>query len=241
MTRKDNVSRPAIPNPPGSMSPQRRLHVPLFALSVTAAVVAEKLWTTSQALKTGRLMERFGLRWTDLGQPRQWFRLFASSYVQPEADVTLVVLVVALLIAEVPLGTRRVATCFVLSDLLSTLIVLVALRFGVAVGFPWSATLHLRDGGMSSGSMGVAVVFLWQNRRSILSQTVGVAFAAWLIASALIDRELPSTQHFVSAAITFAFLIFRPTPTHDQYETPDAQQQQTVPAPAYDRRSRKFG
>lgn len=192
---------------------QTTLQVPLFALVVAAAVVAGQFWTTSTIRNTGRLMELFGLRWTDLAQPRQWFRLFTSPYVQPEADVTLMVLIVALLIAEARLGTRLVATWFVLCDITSTLTILVALRIGAAFGPSWSATLHLRDGGMSSGSIGVAVLFLWRKRENVWSKRVIVLFAAWLIRSAFVDRELATNQHLASAVLAVAYLHFG---KHDQ-------------------------
>jgi len=176
---------------------------PIFGPIVVISLTAQGWWARGSGPRADQLLQRFGLRWDDLGQPRQWFRLLTSPYAQPDADlsVSLVALMVMLVSAERRLGTRRTIITFVTTDVLSTLAVFTAMRLAEYAGGPGASIIHVRDGGASSGTIGVVVAYISALDQQLVRWVATVALGLTLLRGVLWFDELADRQHLVAALV----------------------------------------
>lgn len=175
----------------------------LFAPVVAVTLIAGAWWTDDRSSRSASLLHRFGLRWTDLGQPTQWFRIFTSPYVQPggSLSVSLLGLLVLLAVAEFRLGTRRVIEAFAATDIISTLTVLVVMRTVESGGSTWAAVIHQRDGGASSGAIGVVAALVGSIRNRWWQAAVAALGASLLVYAVIGSTEVADRQHLAAAAV----------------------------------------
>ena len=180
----------------------------LFSPPVLVALGCGALYSRGSEIRSSRLLRVFGLRWDDLRVPGQWYRIFTSPYVQPAGDLgfSLFVLLVLLVASEHRFGTKRLIVTFVLTDVISTLLVLVGLRFVELRGWAWASVIHERDGGASSGSIGVVVALIASATKTWLRWSAAALLAIALLTSLVWSPELADRQHFV-AAIVGLFLV----------------------------------
>ena len=173
-----------------------------------------ELVDTRTASRSRRLLDLFGVRWDDLAHPLQWFRLFTSPYVQPDTEFGAALLIgLALCVcAELRLGSRRTAAMFVGTDLISTLTVFVALRLLEAGGSHWAAMIHHRDGGASSGTIGIVVALLASLPDRRIRLVGGALLVVTLLRALPGSSELADRQHL--AALVIAMVAVRLTGRH---------------------------
>ena len=182
---------------------RRRLHGVPFTMFVVGALSAGGCWARGSTARSQRLLELLGLRWEDLIQPFQWFRVVSSPYVQPDADlgVSLLVLLACLLVAEQRFGTRRTIVTFVATDVLSTVAVFLTMRILEVFGSITASVIHIRDGGSSSGTIGVAAALLAATRHTTLRCVAATGLAGLLLERVVRSHELADWQHLAAGLI----------------------------------------
>ncbi len=179
----------------------RRTSMPVFAITVLTVLGVGRWWSHGDPKLVAELVNRFGLRWDDLAHPGQWFRVLTSPYVQPDTDTTLLGLFSVFVIAEVTLGTKRTLRTFVATDAVSTLTVLVALRLAETFNASWASVIHIRDGGASSGTIGVVTTLLAQVQSVSGRRATLAALLVWLTFDAITSAELAGYQHLVASVV----------------------------------------
>ena len=184
-------------------TPRRGLLGAPFTVFVVGLLSAGGWWARGSPARSHRLLELFGLRWEDLVQPFQWFRVVSSPYVQPDADlgVSLVVLLAFLLVAERRFGTRRTIATFVATDVLSTVAVFLTMRVLEVFGSITASVIHIRDGGSSSGTIGVAVALLATTQHTAFRRLAATGLAGLLLERVVRSHELADWQHLAAGLI----------------------------------------
>ena len=188
---------------------RRRLFGAPFTVFVVGALSAGGWWARGSTARSHRLLELFGLRWEDLVEPFQWFRVISSPYVQPDADlgVSLVVLLAFLLVAERRFGTRRTVATFVATDVLSTVAVFLTMRILEVFGSITASVIHIRDGGSSSGTIGVAVALLATTRHTAFRRLAATGLAGLLLERVVRSHELADWQHLAAGLIATLMVL----------------------------------
>ena len=185
--------------------PQR----PVFAPLLIAVLGLGGLWARGSMIRSAQMIDRFGLRWEDFAHPPQWYRVLASPYVQPEADLgisllALLALLVLLIAAELRFGTWQTVRTFVITDVISSLAVFVGLHIAELNGNRWAAIIHRRDGGASSGTIGVVLAFLLTLQHTWIRRSLIGALALVLLRALIFSRELADIQHVAAALVGYA-------------------------------------
>ena len=180
----------------------------LFAPLVLLALGSGALYSRGSQGRSNRLLRVFGLRWEDLRFPGQWYRIFTSPYVQSAGDLgfSLLVLLALFVLSEYRFGTKRTIVTFVLTDVLSSLLILIVLRALELRGWAWASVIHERDGGASSGSIGVAVALIASTTRRWLRRSMAMLLAITLLVSLVWSRELADRQHVIAALAGFGLV-----------------------------------
>lgn len=180
----------------------------LFAPLVLLALGSGALYSRGSEARSNRLLQLFGLRWDDLRFPGQWYRIFTSPYVQPAGDLGFSLLVVLALftLSEHRFGTKRTMVTFVLTDVLSTLLILFVLRGFELRGWRWTSVIHERDGGASSGSIGVVVLLIASTTRTWLRRIMATLLVMALLVSLVWSRELADRQHAIAALVSLGLV-----------------------------------
>lgn len=200
----------------------KRRHLLLFAPPVLLALGSGALYSRGSEIRSKRLLRVFGLRWDDLRLPGQWYRMFTSPYVQPAGDLgySFLVLLVLLVVSEYRFGTKRLIVTFVLTDVISTLLVLFGLRFVELRGLAWASVIHERDGGASSGSIGVVVALIASATATWLRWCAAALLTIALLISLVWSPELADRQHFVAALVGLCLVVVERRATNSRRAHP---------------------
>lgn len=192
-------AEPTVGAEPGRAPRHRFLFAPLVLLALGLGA----MYSRGSEGRSNRLMLVFGLRWEDLRLPGQWYRIFTSPYVQPAGDLgfSLLVLLALFVLSEYRFGTKRTIVTFVLTDVLSSLLILIVLRALELRGWAWASVIHERDGGASSGSIGVAVALIASTTWRWLRRSMATLLAVALLVSLVWSRELADRQHVIAALV----------------------------------------
>lgn len=187
-----------------------------FAASLTVAAVI--LWTMAATAGDTAfhqtLVDRFALSWPSLAALELW-RIPLSAFVQEDAGwvAQIVVLLLALGLAEARLGTRRTVVTFFLADAASSVPALLALHlFG-----SWSPALgRLADEpnlGSSAGLLGLLGACAASIEATRVRLGCAAVLAGGLATAAVIDPEFSALQHAV-AVVAGAALTLAARPRH---------------------------
>ena len=182
---------------------------PVFAPFLITVLGLGELWARGSMIRSAQMIDRFGLRWEDFALPLQWYRVLTSPYVQPEADLgisllALLALLVLLIAAERRFGTWQTVRTFVITDVISSLAVFVGLHIAELNGNRWAAIIHRRDGGASSGTIGVVLEFLLALQQTWIRRSLIGVLGLVLLHALIFSRELADIQHVAAAFVGYA-------------------------------------
>lgn len=172
----------------------------------TLALLGVTLWlmtvTQEDVAFHRQLVSAFGLSWPALENGEVW-RIPASALVntEPGLQLSIVLLLLFVPLAESRLGGIRTLVTFFVADMASSLSTLTVLRAAELAGDPHAGELTIvRDVGSSSGCYGLAaalVVSLPPQRGRLLAAG---GLAAWLAGALAVNQDLADSQHAISAA-----------------------------------------
>jgi hypothetical protein len=142
--------------------------------------------------------------WNDVFHRWQLYRLVSATFVQDHGGLrwSILGLVPLLMVAEMVMGSHRLAVVFFVGDIVSSLLVLVALRIGASFGSGTAADLlAIRDGGTSSALFASLMAASWLLSRPQLRWGAVGLLGLTLLAAAVVFHRLFDAQHLVAAIV----------------------------------------
>ena len=178
-----------------------------FTAALTAVMLALQIQTEVDRDSYDWLHTTFTYNWTDLARHHELQRLLTGIFIQNGAGLRFGVLWMIPLVAisEFILRTWRTIVVFFLGDMVSSVLILVALRLAAALGSAGAARVIAdRDGGASSAMFAVITAATLSLKSGRLRRAALSVLTAAIIGGLLLDQRLFDVQHLGAAAVGVA-------------------------------------
>jgi phosphatidylglycerol lysyltransferase len=193
----------------GAVRLSRRLP---FTIGISALIGVLQIATQIDRDAYDRLRSTFDYNWYDLAQRHQLYRLITAIFIEQGHGIRLGVLSLIPLVgvSEYVLGSRRSFVVFFLSDLCSSIPILVFARLLAQSGSaPAMRVLETRDGGTSAAMFGLIAAAALTLREPRLCRVCVCALIVYLAGALVLFHRLFDVQHVGAALVgTIAWVIF---------------------------------